>query len=143
MANSKTFLIAEDWIRRQWMSQQFGQRFSRERLQLRPGGLFDFDAVSADHRIAAVISASGGRTRSGKDAGPKLQKIRSDILFLMMADVDRRLVVFADSDMFRLAAAERDACRLPTEIELLLADLPDELKRTLITAREDAANEER
>jgi len=61
MANSRVQLEAEDWVRREWMQNQFGKVFTRERLQLDAGGQFDFDAVSLDKQIAAVISTNGGR----------------------------------------------------------------------------------
>jgi len=36
--------------------------FSRERLLLQSGRVFDFDAVSEDHSIVATISTSGSKT---------------------------------------------------------------------------------
>lgn len=66
------------------MPTQFGTKFSRERLQLRSGGVFDFDAVSEDRSVVATISTSGSRTAGGKNAVGKLLKLRSDMLFLTM-----------------------------------------------------------
>jgi hypothetical protein len=61
-------LEVEDWVRRNWMPTQYGAKFSRARLRLRSGGVFDFDAVSEDHSIMASISTSGasGNQGSGK-----------------------------------------------------------------------------
>jgi hypothetical protein len=64
MADTRVQIEVEDWVGRNWMLQHFGVKFSRERLPLESGGVFDFDAVSEDHSIVATISAwskpSGG-----------------------------------------------------------------------------------
>ncbi len=54
MADTRIQIQVEDWIRRNWMPKKFGQKFHRERLQLSSGGVFDFDAVSADNKIAGT-----------------------------------------------------------------------------------------
>ena len=69
------------------MASHLGMRFSRERLLLRSGGVFDFDAVSEDHSVVATISTSGYRTSRGKHAVGKILKLRSDIRV-----IDRGLV---------------------------------------------------
>jgi hypothetical protein len=66
------------------MPPHFGMNFYRERLKIRSGGVFDFDAVSGDKSIVATISTSGAKTSGGKYAVGKILKIRSDMLFLMM-----------------------------------------------------------
>ena len=99
MADTGVQLEVEDWVRREWLPREFGQRFSRERLKLTPGGVFDFDAVSADEKIVASISTSASRTATGKLAVGKLTKIRSDMLFLLMASCDQRLVILTDETM--------------------------------------------
>lgn len=62
MADTRIQLEVEDWVRRNWMPTQYGSKFSRERLPLRSGGVFDFDAVSEDRSIVGTISTSGART---------------------------------------------------------------------------------
>jgi len=62
VAITRVQLEVEDWVRREWMPKQFGQRFRRERMTLRSGGVFDFDAVSEDDAIIASISTSGAST---------------------------------------------------------------------------------
>ena len=54
MADTRVQLEVEDWVRRNWMPEQYGIRFSRERLRLRSGGVFDFDAVSEAIKTAGV-----------------------------------------------------------------------------------------
>ena len=141
MANSRVQFEAEDWVRREWMQNQFGKVFTRERLQLDAGGQFDFDAVSLDKQIAAVISTNGGRTASGRAAMPKLAKIRSDMLFLLMAPVQRRFVVMTDREMYELCDNERCKGRLPKDIELYHSQVPPELELRLKEARRVAAEE--
>jgi hypothetical protein len=143
MANSRTYTKAEDWIRREWMPVNFGLRFARERLRLSSGGEFDFDAVSADDRIAAVISCSSGITKSGRAAMPKVHKIRGDCLFLMLASLDRRILLFSDQEFFKLVDTEKKMGRLPQNIELYHVQLPDELEAELDIARQAAIDEAR
>jgi hypothetical protein len=68
MADTRVQLEVEDWVRQQWMPQHFGMNFYRERLKIRSGGVFDFDAVSGDKCIVAAFSTtsaylSGAATR--------------------------------------------------------------------------------
>lgn len=141
MANSTFMLACEDWIRLTWMAEQYGQPFHRERVRLSSGGVFDFDAVSADRRIAASISTSGAKTASGKHAAGKLFKIRSDMLFLMLADVSQRLMVLTERDMFDLCLKERGAGRVPSSIEFVHVPLPPDLCDRLAAARRGCSEE--
>ncbi|MEZ5929154.1 MAG: hypothetical protein R3C55_11850 [Parvularculaceae bacterium] len=68
MADTRVQVEVEDWVRRNWMQEKFGQPFHRDRIRLKSGGLFDFDAVSADQSIVASISTSSAKTSSGKHA---------------------------------------------------------------------------
>jgi len=92
-------LEVEDWVRRTWMPTHFGTKVSRERLQLRSGGVFDFDAVSEDSSIVATISTSGSKTAGGKHAVGKILKVRSDMLFLTLVEAKRRIIVLTENDM--------------------------------------------
>ena len=127
MADTRVQLEIEDWVRQHWMPREYGQEFSRERLRLSPGGVFDFDAVSHDKTFAATISTSGARTASGKLGVGKKMKIRSDIYFLLLSGVTRRLVVFTERDMHDEWVKERGAGRVPEDIEFasLSAQLGD------------------
>lgn len=141
MADSKCQLEAEVWIREAWLPEKFGQRFTKQRLRLEPGGLFEFDGVSEDGRIAVTISTCGGETTGGNKAKPKLNKIRSDILFLSLVNVTRRVVVFSCSKMHALCEAEMRGGRLPTSVEILLAQVPAEMEAALAAARLVAGRE--
>jgi len=120
---------------------KFGQIFTKRRLLLEPGGQFEFDAVSSDALIAVAISTCGGIATGGKKATPKLNKIRSDALFLLLAEVDRRVIVFSCAKMYALCEAEIRARRFPSRIEILLAQVPPELEAALVESRLVAARE--
>jgi len=99
MADTRMQLEVEDWVRRNWMPTQYGRKFSRERLPLRSGGVFDFDAVSDDHSIVATISTSGAKTSTGNQGSGKILKLRSDMLFLTMVEAKRRVIILTERDM--------------------------------------------
>jgi hypothetical protein len=141
MADTRCQVECEDWIRREWMPVVLGQPFYRERVQLTSGGVFDFDAVSADKTIIASISTSGSRTASGNYATGKMMKLRSDILYLLMTKAERRLVILCETDMYERCQRELAAGRLPKEIEFLHAPLPDDLAVRLFAARQIGSSE--
>lgn len=141
MADTRIQLEVEDWVRRNWMQSHFGVKFTRERLSLRSGGKFDFDAVSDGNSIVATISTSGSRTSGGKHAVGKILKLRSDMLFLTMVEAKRRVVVLTEADMLEQCKKEVAGGRVPPEIEFVCAAIPDDLKRKLVAAREVASRE--
>jgi len=141
MADTRMQLEVEDYVRRNWMVQQFGTRFSRERLVLRSGGVFDFDAVSEDRSIVATISTSGAKTAGGNNAVGKILKLRSDMLFLTMVEAKRRLIILTERDMCDQCEREAAGGRVPPEIEFDCAIIPDELRARLISARLKASAE--
>jgi hypothetical protein len=123
------------------MAPHFGTKFSRERLPLRSGGVFDFDAVSEDHGIVATISTSGAKSSGGRHAVGKMLKLRSDILFLTMVEAKRRVIVLTERDMCDQCEKEVAGGRVPPEIEFVCAIIPDELRARLVTARSKASGE--
>ena len=141
MADTRCQLECEDWVRQVWMAAEFGQQFRRERVKLNSGGVFDFDAVSADDAIVATISTSGSRTASGKLGVGKLMKLRSDMLFLLLAGPKRALVVLTEADMYQACLKERAGGRVPKEIEFYHAPLPDELAARLKAAKKVSGDE--
>lgn len=141
MADTRCQVECEDWVRREWMPTIFGQSFYRERMPLSSGGVFDFDAVSADKTIVASISTSGARTASGNRAVGKLMKLRSDMLFLQLSEAPRKVIVLCEPDMYELCQREREGGRVPKEIEFVHAPLPDELALRLVAARKLSSDE--
>lgn len=143
MADTRVQTAVEDWVRREWMPKAFLQQFRRERMRLSPGGVFDFDAVSADDRVVASISTSGAKTSGDKLAVGKLHKLRSDMLFLSMAQAERRLMVLTEADMHALCLKEQQSGRVPAGIEFHLVKLPPDLDEALRKARRAASREGR
>ena len=141
MADTRIALMVEDWVRREWMPTEYGQRFSRERVPLTSGGVFDFDAVSADDRIVANISTSGSRTASGKHAVGKMLKVRSDVYFLLLAKAERRLVLLTERDMYEQWMKEVENGRVPSGIEFAHVEIPSELDSKLRVSRLRASQE--
>jgi len=141
MADTRMQLEVEDWVRRNWMPTHFGAGFSRERLRLRSGGVFDFDAVSEDRSIVATISTSGAKTAGGKNAVGKILKLPSDMLFLTMVEAKRRVIVLTERDMCDQCERELAGGRVPKEIEFVCAAIPDEVRTRLIAARSKASGE--
>jgi hypothetical protein len=141
MADSRVQLQAEDWIRSVWLPGQFNQQFRRERLRLTAGGVFEFDAVSADNAVVASISTSNGITAGGKTPAAKIQKLRADMLFLLMVHAKRRLIILTEKDMFEICQKEKGNGRVPEEIEFLHAELPVNLAAALRKARKMASDE--
>jgi hypothetical protein len=135
VADARIQVEVEDWVRRNWMPTHFGRKFFRERLRLRSGGVFDFDAVSDDRSIVATISTSGATTARGKYAASKLHKLRADMLFLILVDAERRVIVLTEKDMFDQCNKEVSGGRVPKEIEFVWAQIPAELDTRLIAAR--------
>ena len=68
-------------------------------------------------------------------------KLRSDMLFLLMAEAKRRIVVLTEKDMFDKCLAERDGGRVPPEIEFALASIPEELREKLKKAKDESSRE--
>jgi hypothetical protein len=123
------------------MEAEFGMKFSRERLPLRSGGVFDFDAVSKDRSMVATISTSGSKTAGGKNAVGKILKLRSDMLFLTMVEAKRRIIVLTERDMCDQCEKEAAGGRVPPEIEFVCAIIPDSLRSRLVDARLKASGE--
>lgn len=143
MADTRIQLEVEGWVRKHWMPTQYGKKFRRERLKLRSGGMFEFDAVCEDDKIVATISTSGSLTSGGKHGVGKMMKLRSDMLFLLLTKAERRIIVLTEKDMYDRCIAEHQGGRVPPEIEFALAVIPDELRGKLKVAREESSREVR
>jgi hypothetical protein len=141
MADTRVQLDVEDWVRREWLPKIFNQYFRQERLRLTTGGNFDFDAVSADDTIVANISTSSATTAGGRRGSGKIQKLRADKLFLLMTQVEKRLIVLTERDMYELCQREKLNGRVPLEITFLHAELPGHLAASLQKAKKTASKE--
>jgi len=141
MADTRCQVECEDWVRREWMPKAFGQPFHRERMSLSSGGVFDFDAVSADNTIVASISTSSAKTASGKNGVGKLMKLRADMLFLLLSNAPRKVLVLCEEDMHALCLREMASGRVPKDIEIIHAALPADLAERLGAARRVSSSE--
>ena len=141
MADTRVQVKVEDWVCREWMPARYGQRFSRERVALTSGGVFDFDAVSADGAIVANISTSGLRTAGGKHGTGKVLKVRSDVFFLLLAEAPRKLMLLTETDMYEKWLSEAGSRRVPDSIEFVHVGIPHNLDLQLKSSRARASRE--
>lgn len=141
MADTRVQVMIEDWVRREWMPQRYGQPFSRGQVELTSGGVFDFDAVSADGAIVANISTSGLKTARGKHGSGKVLKVRSDIFFLLLARAPRKLMLLTESDMHDRWISEAESGRVPASIKFAHVQIPRALDLKLRASREVASRE--
>lgn len=131
MADSRYRHEVERFVRETFLPARFGKSFECKAISLSDGGLFNCDAVSDDGSILACICTNAGKTASGRNATPKLMKVRSDILFMLRAPADRRLIVTTCDDMHALCEKQRRIGRMPHEIEFHLADIEVEMRLRL------------
>jgi hypothetical protein len=143
MADTRFQRAVERWVCETWMPAQFGLSFVPRSLKLRSGGVFDFDAVSFDERIVANISTSSAKIASGGHGVGKTTKIRSDMLFLLMVNAPRRIVVFTERDMYSWWLGEVGRGRVPPEIEFAHAVLPEAMAAELTASKARASAEVR
>lgn len=142
MADTRVQVEVEDWVRENWMRERFRQDFYRNRIKLLSGGVFDFDAVNVDKSIVASISTSGSKTSGGKHAVGKMMKLRSDMLFLLLAEAPTKIyIVLTEESMYAACLKEKAGGRTPQEIEFLWAKIPAELESRLVKARAMASKE--
>ena len=141
MATSNSFLRVEEHIRDEWLERRFGQKFTKRSVSLRTKGTFEFDAVSPDGDIVGCISANSGRARQGGLAKTKMNKIRSDIMFLMLSKAQRRLMILTDADLYAHSVNEQKRGRLPCDIDICHAKLSDEFQALLSEAQKAASIE--
>ena len=144
MADSKTQLVVEKWVRDTWLPQKYGIPFSEGSLELTWGGKFQFDAVGAGGKIVGLISTSAERTAGNNLAVGKIKKIQADTLYLLHAKMaSQRLLIFTESCMHRrFSDDQRERLRFPSTVELLHVDgLPADLRERLIVARQTAIDE--
>lgn len=118
MANTTVQGKVEIWVREKWMPVNRGQPFTKGRGRLSAGREFEFDGISADGSTVACISTAKHKTSGGRSGMGKWFKLRSDMLYLVMAeDVGRRLLVLTEPCMFEHYKAELARGRVPREVE--------------------------
>lgn len=141
MADSRFQLKCERWVREEWLCREFGTEFREEQVVLSSGGTFKFDAVSTDKSIVAVVSTSNARTGTRKLATGKMHKIRSDLLFLLLANPVTPLVVLTERDMFDYWLREQARGRAPKHIRFIHVPLPADFATELLAVKNYASAE--
>jgi hypothetical protein len=132
----------EEWIQSEWLAEKYGQSFDRRDVPLTSGGKYRFAAVSEDRSIVAIISTSASRTSSGSMGVGKLLRIRSGILYLLMAkNVERRLLLLTERDMWDACRREQERGRFPQEIEIEHVPIPAKLSEQLSRGRKVSSEE--
>ena len=143
MADMKAQKEAEAYVRKKLFEKE-GKAFSEQKVALsrtNNEGEFKFDAVDAKKEIAINISTSAHPTASGKSGAGKVHKIRSDMLFLFLAKVKERRVVFTEKDMYLYFTRQKKAGRVPTKIKLQYMELPPMLRQKVEDDRDKAVAE--
>lgn len=130
------------WICVNLLPARFGKEFSRQRARLICGGDHSFAAVSEDRAIVGTIcTGSAARTGGGLAVG-KLNKVRADLYFLLLAVCERRFVAVTQPIMFELLRIEQEQYhRIPSDVELIHVQLPADMQQRLERAQREASLE--
>ena len=84
---------------------------------------------------------SSAQTSSAKRGSGKLMKLRSDMLFLILASPKRAVMVLTERDMYELCEKEKEGGRVPRNIEFHHAPLPIDLAAKLKVAKQVSSDE--
>jgi len=133
MVNSNAHVEVEKWIREVELPKLFNQKFKQKSLMLKSGGEYKYNAVSDDDNIIAMISTRTGETPNGKVEEANLQKIRSEVYWVLMIEqrFEKMLLVLTEPSMINLIKQEKKKDRFPKEIEILRVKLPRELAQKI------------
>ena len=142
MASTAIQSEVERWIREEWLRRRFGRSFTKKNVRLKSGGEFEFDAVSDDDKVVANISTSSLRTVSGNRGSGKINKVRSDIYFLLLAEAaEKRVMLLTESDMHEAWLKQIDRGRVPDSIQIRCVEIPNPLREKLEAAQKKASDE--
>ena len=143
MASTRVQKKCELWIVNSWLPDIFKEQFAETRIQMQNREYFEFDAANQDLSIVGNISTATAFTYKGKVASGKKSKIRADCLMLSLVSAQKKLLILTEHCMHEFSLAEQSAGRLPLDIDILRVELPTDLKKELIEAREIASREVR
>ena len=127
---------------REWLSSEFpGHYFVARSLALRSGRSLAFDAVSDDGRIVAEFLSSRARTSGGVENTGGVRKAHKDIQRLGELDGEpTRVMVFTD-EAFRDLMVRRASGFRKIGIQMVVCDLPADLRRGLDDVLDAASRE--
>lgn len=141
MANTHLLKTRVEPFVREWLSGEFGQKFTCQFLQLAGcSGFHEFDAVSADKRIVCGIKSSSGITSGGRNPSGKIAGAYEELYFLASVDADQRFLVLTDEEFYRLLS-EKMREKLTRQTRLLYCPLTEELAQLVKKIRSDASGE--
>jgi hypothetical protein len=140
MANTTAQKQAELWIVNTYLPERFnGHKFKEQKLKLKWGGHFAFDAVNEDQSLVGLVSTSPSKTASGGAATAKIQKLKCDSLYLLNINSDpRKFMVFSEISMLDHFRNDVKTGRFPDNIELIHINLPREIYINVLAARKQA-----
>lgn len=144
MANTRAQRKVEEWIRKEWLPVRFRRPFhcKPQQIPLTSGGAFAFDAVSEDGKVVANVSTSTLKTASGNRGSGKINKVRSDIYFLLLAaGAEKKVMLLTERDMYEAWLEETDHGRVPDSVLIRCVDIPGPLREKLERARRNAIDE--
>lgn len=144
MADTSVQNDAAKWICESCLPDRFHTGFSRQRVKLSCGGTHSFAAVSVDLRTVGTICTGAAATPTGHLAVGKLNKVRADLYFLLLAKCDTRFIAVTGPIMYQLLLSEQtEYRRIPADIEIIHVTLPPELQDRLERAQKLASEEVR
>lgn len=126
MSEGQAILLTKPWVL-QDLERTFHQAFNPKSLDIgrKANGLkayHEFDAVSEDGRIIAIVDNHTWLRKNGRPCNDRIAKLYQAILFLSMAWAERKLLVLTDHDTYLGFGQESDG-KLPKGVELYHAAL--------------------
>jgi len=103
--------------------------------------LHEFDAVSEDNSIVAVIKSHSGKTSGGKRPAGKIGMVYQELYFLTLVDAKLKLVILTDEEFYGIFIKESEG-KVAQDIEIHLCKLPGELQREVDKVRQKASYEQ-
>lgn len=146
MADTTNFTkVIEPWFRENYLKEKYpNAEIRQEKVALIWGGKFEYDAVVYEEgKLKAIylLSCSEYRTQNGKGGAGKFHKIKSDILMMVGTEAPKKVMAFLGESMHRQFEAQKQAGRLPQDIQCELVKASPEITKLVIDIRNKAASE--
>jgi hypothetical protein len=141
MANTHLLKTRVEPFVREWLSQRFSQKFTREFLQLAGcSGVHEFDAVSANKKVVCGIKSSSAATSGGKNPSGKIASAYEELYFLAGVEAEQRFLVLTDEAFYQLLSKKMRE-KLSRDIKLLYCPLNGELAQLVKAIHSEASRE--
>ncbi len=127
MANTrKITTIVEDWYRKNIQDESNEYRVLKEKVKLKWGGEFEFDAVVKDKNDNIIelhcLSIAEAKTETGNGGSGKFNKIKADALMLLGTECEHKILAFTGKTMYEKTKKEVQKGRFPNKIVLKFID---------------------